>query len=203
MLTVEQLRDRIGSIEPTPGGGSASIVAGTLGVASIHKGVVVSLKKLAANSARYSSLSDLSSKTSALMSVLSELADVDSRAFQSYLEASALPRTTESEKLVRQDARQTALVRATRVPLEAAIAMGRGMKFAEEGVGLVDAHVRSEVLTGVILLRASIRSVLLNVDANLSGISDASLRDVLKQQRDKLERDAVIPADTVASQIQT
>ena len=188
MLTAAQLRDRVASIDPTPGGGSVSIVTAALAVASIHKGIVVSLKKLTVDSARHKSLLDMRSQTSALMVSLSQLADADSLAFQGYLEASALPQATEAEKATRKIAKEASLVRATQVPLEAAVEMGRGLESAEAATGLVDTHVRSEVSAGGMLLRASIRSVLLSVDANLPGISDASMRAALKQQRDELER---------------
>ena len=188
MLTAAQLRDRVASIDPTPGGGSVSIVTAALAVASIHKGIVVSLKKLTVDSARHKSLLDMRSQTSVLMVSLSQLADSDSLAFQGYLEASALPQATEAEKATRKIAKEASLVRATQVPLEAAVEMGRGLESAEAATGLVDTHVRSEVSAGGMLLRASIRSVLLSVDANLPGISDASMRAALKQQRDELER---------------
>ncbi len=186
-LTVAQLRDQVASVDPTPGGGSVSIVAATLGVASIRKAVLVSLKRSSAVPAKHQSLVELSSTASALMTSLSGLADADSRAFADYLEASALPRTTESKKTLRRAAREAGLVRATKIPLEAAEVMGRGLDAAEAAARIVDAHVRSEVLTGEILLRASIKSLLLTVDANLPGISDAASRDALKLQRRELE----------------
>jgi formiminotetrahydrofolate cyclodeaminase len=199
MLTAAQLRDRVASSEATPGGGSVSIVAAVLAVASIHKGIVVSLKKLTVDSARHKSLLDMRSQTSALMDSLSQLADADSLTFQGYLEASALPQTTEAEKATRKTAKEASLLRATQVPLEAAVEMGRGLESAEAATGLVDTHVRSEVAAGGMLLRASIRSVLLSVDANLPGISDASLRAALKQQRDELERALIVPGDSVGT----
>lgn len=193
MLTAAELRDQVASTYPTPGGGSVSIIAAALGVASIHKGIVVSLKRAGADSVRNQKLLDIRFGTAALMVSLSELADADSRAFQSYLKACELPQTTEGEKMVRKAAREAGLVRATQVPLEAAAAMGRGLRFAEVSAGLVDLHVRSEVSTGAVLLRASIDSVLLNVEANLSGISDTAVRDALKLQRDELERTTALP----------
>jgi formiminotetrahydrofolate cyclodeaminase len=186
-LTAAQLRDQVASIDPTPGGGSVSIIAATLGMASIHKGVAVSLKKSAADLDRHQCLVDLASKASALMASLSELADADSRAFQSYLEACALPRTTEDEKATRKAAREAGLVRATQIPLDAAAEMSRGLEIAEAAARLIDQHVRSEVLAGGVLLRASIKSVLLSVDANLFGISDPAVRDAIRQQRNELE----------------
>jgi formiminotetrahydrofolate cyclodeaminase len=191
-LTAAQLRDQVASTDPTPGGGSVSIVAATLGVASIQKGVIVSLKNSAANIARHQALLDLSSRASALMASLSELADADPLAFQAYLEACALPRTTEDEKAFRRAAKENGLVRATRIPLEAATEMARGLDFSEAATKLVDPHVRSEVLAGGVLLRASIKSVLLSVDANLSGISDIAIRNALKLQRDELELAAAL-----------
>jgi methenyltetrahydrofolate cyclohydrolase len=192
-LTAAQLRDQVASTDPTPGGGSVSIVAATLGAASIQKGVTVSLKNSAANLPRRQVLLDLSSRASALVASLSELADADSLAFEGYLKACALPRTTEDEKAFRRAAKEEELVRATRIPLEAATEMVRGLEFAEAATRLIDPHVRSEVLTGEVLLRASIKSVLLSVDANLSGITDIAVRNALKLDRDKLELAAGLP----------
>jgi formiminotetrahydrofolate cyclodeaminase len=121
------------------------------------------------------------------MTSLSEFADADSLAFQAYLKARTLPRTTEDEKAFRRAAKEDGLVRATRIPLEAATQMARGLKFAEAATRLVDPNVRSEVLAGGVLLGASIKSVLLSVDANLSGIWDRATRHALKLQRDELE----------------
>jgi formiminotetrahydrofolate cyclodeaminase len=198
-LTAAQLRDKVSSSDPTPGGGSVSIIAAALAVASIHKGVAVSLKKLTVDSARRKCLLDIGSKTSSLMASLSELADADSQAFQDYLEASALPRTTEADKAIRKAAREASLVRATQVPLEAAVEMGRGLAYVEAAVELVDGHVRSEVLAGGLLIRASIRSVLLSVDANLPGISDASLGASLKRRREELERALTAPDEPAST----
>jgi methenyltetrahydrofolate cyclohydrolase len=191
-LTAAQLIDRVASTDPTPGGGSVSIITAVLGAASIQKAVTVSLKKSAVDFARHQSLLDLSYRGSALLASLSELADADSLAFQRYLKGCALPRTTENEEALRRTAREDGLVRATEVPLEAAAEMARGLEFAEAAASLVDIHVRSEVLAGRVLLQASIESVLLNVDANLPGISDETTRNALKLRRNELERVAGI-----------
>jgi formiminotetrahydrofolate cyclodeaminase len=195
-LTAAQLRDKIASIDPTPGGGSVSIVTATLAVAAIQKAVAVSLKNSAADLVRHQSLLDLSSIASRLMTSLSEFADADSHAFQYYLETFALPRKTEGERAFRRAAREAGLVRASQIPLKAAVEMGRGLKFAEAAAMLVDPHVRSEVLAGGVLLRASIKSVLLSVDANLPGIPDVATRDGLKLEREELERASIPPAET-------
>jgi formiminotetrahydrofolate cyclodeaminase len=129
------------------------------------------------------------------MATLSELADTDSLVFQGYLEACELPRATEGEKASRKAARETALMRATQIPLEAAVQMVQGLEFAETAATLIDDHVRSEVLAGEMLLRASIKSVLLNVDANLPGIADSAVREAIKLRRDDLERTVTASED--------
>jgi formiminotetrahydrofolate cyclodeaminase len=187
-LSAAQLRDHLSSVEPTPGGGSACIIAATLGAASVHKGIIVSLKRSATDPTRHQALLKLSSEVLVLIATLSELADADSVAFQDYLETSALPNTTENERAARKEARESSLVHATQIPLTAAVEMTRGLELAEAAADLVDAHVRSEVLSGSVLLRASIKSVLIGVDANLPGISDVVLREALRGRREELER---------------
>jgi formiminotetrahydrofolate cyclodeaminase len=73
--------------------------------------------------------------------------------------------------------------------------MDRGLELVEAAEKLVDPHVRSDVLAGGFLLRASIKSVLLSVDANLSGISDVALRNALRQQRNELGPESKLIAE--------
>jgi methenyltetrahydrofolate cyclohydrolase len=196
--TAAELRDRVASTDPTPGGGSVSIVTATLGLALIQKGIVVSLKKSAADIARHQKLIELDLAISDSIVSLSALADADSLAFNSCLEAGALPQTTEVEVALQRAAREAHMVKATQIPIESAVKMGRGVELGEAAAKVIDAHVRSEVLAGVVLLRASIKGVLLSVDANLPHISNSALRDALKLQRSELERAFTLPPDSVA-----
>lgn len=197
-VTAAQLTDRVSSTDPTPGAGSVSIVTATLGLALIQKGVVVSLKKSAANATRHQKLLELSTAISASIVALSALADADSHAFQNYLDAGALPRTTEGEVALRRATRESCILKATQIPIESAVEMGTGVELGEAAAKQIDAHVQSEVLAGVVLLRASIKGVLLSVDANLSCISDSALRDALKLRRIELERAFTPPPESVA-----
>lgn len=198
VATAAELRDRAASTDPTPGGGSVSIVTATLGLALVQKGVAVSLKKSAADIARNQRLLELNLAISTLMASLSVLADADSLAFRSYLEAGALPQATESEVALRRATREAHMVKATQIPIESAVKMGRGVELGETAAKVIDAHLRSEVLAGVVLLRASIKGVLLSVDANLPRISNSALRDNLKLQRSELERAFALPPESVA-----
>ena len=171
------------------------MITATFGLALIHKGAAVSIKKASADLVRGRQLLNLSSKILTSIGSLSALADADSDAFQSYLRAGALPCTTERERSSRKAAREASLLRATQIPLQSAVEMDRGLEFVEAAEKLVDTHVRSDVLAGGFLLRASIKSVLLSVDANLSGISDVALRNALRQQRNELGPESKLVAE--------
>ena len=202
-LTATEVRDQVASISPAPGGGSVSIITASFGVALLQKGTNISLKRPAGDLARQQTLLDLQVKISSSMESLSRLADADSSAFQSYVNACSLPHATETEKAARKASMDESLLCATQIPLESAAEMVRGLELAETAVKVADAYVLSDIFAGALLLHASIRSVLLNVDANLPGIPDVGVGEILKQQRAGLERASTLRAEAVAEEFQT
>jgi len=98
--------------------------------------------------------------------------DDDSRAYQAVVDAMRLPRATEEEQDARRAAVQTAMLGATRVPLET-------MRFCQQALGgavVVAAHghrnAATDTGTAVELLAAALRSAGMNVDVNLQHVSD-------------------------------
>ena len=63
--------------------------------------------------------------------------------------------------------------------------MARALEFTETALDVADGHVMSDVVAGALLLHTSIRSVLLNVDANLGSIQDAAQREVQRTKKAK------------------
>jgi formiminotetrahydrofolate cyclodeaminase len=201
-LATAQVRDQAASIRPTPGGGSISIIAATLGLALVHKGASISLKRSNDTPNKQEALAALCTSVSSSIASLSSLADADSRAYQSYIEARSLPRATEAEKSVRRVSMEAGLLHATQVPLTAAAEMCRALEFAETAIKLSDAHLLSDVFAGALLIQTSIQSVLLSVDANLSGISDAE-REAIRRDRTALESTSIARGEAVAQAHQT
>jgi formiminotetrahydrofolate cyclodeaminase len=199
MLTAAGLRDKVASTDPTPGGGCVSIVTAAFALALIQKGVVVSLKRSEVDVVRHQKLLELNTVVSASIVSLTALADADARAFQRYLKAGALPQTTDLEVALRRAERESCIVKATEIPIESAANMGIGVEIGEKAAKLIDRHLQSEVLAGVVLLRASIKAVLLSVEANLSYISDVALRDTLKLKRIEIEHAFAPSRESVAS----
>jgi formiminotetrahydrofolate cyclodeaminase len=201
--TMAQVRDQTASIHPTPGGGAISIIAATLGLALVHKGASISLKRSNDDPNRQETLAALCAKVSASIASLSSLTDADSRAYQGYMEARSLPRETEAEKSVRKASMEARLLHATRVPLTAAAEMCRALEFAETAIKLSDAHLLSDIFAGALLIRTSIQGVLLSVDANLSGISDVEIHGAIKSERAELDGASITCGEAIAQAYQT
>jgi formiminotetrahydrofolate cyclodeaminase len=202
-LTAAQVRDLTASLSPTPGGGSISILTGTLALALVHKGASISLKRPTEDAARRESLVDLCAKVSSTITSLSSLADADSHAYRSYLAARSLPRATEAEKSARQASMEAELLRATQIPLTSATEMCRALEFAETAVTLSDKHLLSDIFAGALLIRTAVQAVLLTVDANLPGIPDAGIREALKKERVDLESASIARGEAIAQAYQS
>jgi formiminotetrahydrofolate cyclodeaminase len=197
-LTAAQVRDLAASLAPTPGGGSISIFTAALGLALVHKGASISLKRSGEDVTRRDALVTLCGKVTTSIASMSTLADDDAQAFESYLQARALPRVTEDEKLHRATAMESAVLQSTRIPLASAKEICAALQYAETAIDLSAHHLLTDIFAGVLLMQASVRAVLLNVDANLSHLSDAEMRSTLQQQRTELERSSNTHCESIA-----
>jgi methenyltetrahydrofolate cyclohydrolase len=186
-LNMAEMRDLVASVKPTPGGGSVSVVSAVFGLALISKGIAISIRHVDAESPRHQILLEAKNSLGISMKRLGAFADADANTFQTYLRARAMPHITEDETQARTLAMNTALLDAIRIPLEAAREMCTCMAVADTATKLSDDRVLSDVVAGALLLRASISSVLLNVDINLVHLSDSALREQLHSQRVQLE----------------
>jgi methenyltetrahydrofolate cyclohydrolase len=185
-LDATQVRDQTASLSPTPGGGSISVFTATLGLALVHKGASISLKRTGEDAARREALCELCETISSALVLMSGFADDDSQAFRSYLEARSLPRTTDEEKVLRDKAMEAAILQASRIPITAAREICAALQQAERAVNLSDRHLLTDIVGGALLMKAAVDAVLLNVDANVPLLSDEGMRVSLKQERAEL-----------------
>jgi formiminotetrahydrofolate cyclodeaminase len=95
------------------------------------------------------------------------------------------------------------LLRATQIPLTSAAEMCRALELAETSIKLSDGHLLSDIFAGALLIRAAVQGVLLNVDANLSGISDAGIQAATKRERVELEGASIARGEAIAQAYQT
>ena len=182
LQTLADVRDTAASDRPTPGGGSITAVAATLGLSLVLMALAITLKKTPDDPA----LAQLDQEGRELLDRLTPHADRDIALFSQFMDALALPRDTPAQKDARQRARQQALLDATHGPLDAATDVARALGLARRALPLASRHVRSDVLAGADLLHGALRGVLRNVDINLPGIRDEATRASLQQRADAL-----------------
>lgn len=198
-LKLREFSDRLASAAPTPGGGSASAVAGSLAAALVAMVGRLTLGKLEGeeHAAERAQMEQAVERADRLRRELLELADRDAAAFEQVMAAYKLPKSTEEEKEKRRATLQEALKGATEVPFSIAEICGEVLQLDQT---MADRGVRSAVSdagTAASLAAASLHSALLNVDINLKYIKDEEFRRVYHRKREDLARQARVRRDAV------
>jgi formiminotetrahydrofolate cyclodeaminase len=174
-LTLAQFIDTLARPEPTPGGGTASAVAGAFGAALLV--MVAGLARSRTNAEEEkAALAGARAALTPLLTSFQSAADRDAAAFATVIAAYRLPKTTDEEKAARQAGIQQALRQATGVPLEtlqmAARALDEAVHVARHG----NRSAASDVGVAVLLLSAAAEGAMANVRVNLESLSDQAFR---------------------------
>ena len=178
--TLRAFSEDLASAGPTPGGGSAAAYAGALGAAL--NGMVARIATRKADSPR---LQAFVAETDALRLEFLRLIDADCDAYGDVAQAMKLPRATDQEKAARTERLQTALVSASRVPLEIAAASRRLLDACERAVEMAGPSTVSDVGVGALLAEACLRGAALNVMVNLASLKDAERVKELSEELDR------------------
>lgn len=183
-LTERSVRDLIAAIrspDPTPGGGSASALAGAIGgallamVAGLGRPATTDpgdLDRLAASGTRATELSDK----------LTLLIDADAQAYERVMSAYKLPKATDDEKRRRSDRIQSALEGAIAVPLDVMRLCTEAAEQATVIASFGNANAASDVRVALELLKAGFRGAQANVQINLTSLKDAMRVDALRAE---------------------
>ena len=167
---------RLGSAEPTPGGGAAAAVVGALGAALVEMtaNLTIGKPRLADVQAQATSIQQHASE---LRRTLERLGAADAEAFEHVGAAYKLPRGDDAQKAERAQAIQASLRLAADVPLETARAAAEVVGVAEAAAPILNPAVISDVLVGALLAQAAVNSAALNVEINLASMTDPSTRE--------------------------
>ena len=196
-MAVEDLLDAFASSDPVPGGGSASALAGAVGVSLLM--MVASLPKTRTGAPEEAAdLSEASSRLCPLRESLTSLIDKDAEAYEGVLAAQRLPNTTDAEKAARRSAIESAIRGATDVPLETMRVCQQALRGAIIVARNGNPNAATDTGVGVQLLLAGLRGAGLNVDVNTGSITDAAYVARVKEEREELEREGTADAQTVS-----
>ena len=190
---LDDFRDRTASDSPTPGGGSAAMVAAATGVGL----VLMALRVTARRPETGDRLADLILSGERRLVELSDYADADIAVFEQYMAALRLPKETEDEKAARREAMAQAAVAATEVPLNSAQAVLEALDLARQAVAVAHQGIVSDVAAGSAILRGALTAVLYNVDINLKSIRDPAAAAEYAASREHLQRAGEDRAETV------
>ena len=187
--TVLDLLAAFRSSEPTPGGGSASALAGAVG-ASLFAMVAGLPKSRAATEEDAARLRAAASRCAELADHLAALVDRDSDAYDLVVSAYRRPKSTEEEKASRSAAIQDAMRAAIAAPLDVmracAAAVEQGVVIATLG----NPSASSDVQVALELLGAGVRGAKLNVEINLGSVKDQEYVSTIRGDVEEFERGA-------------
>jgi methenyltetrahydrofolate cyclohydrolase len=188
-LPVSELLAKFRSAEPTPGGGSASALAGAVG-ASLLAMVAGLPKPNATTENDLDRLAVAGRRCGELAVELEALIDRDSAAYDLVVGAFRLPRTTDEEKGARAAAIQKGLIAATEAPLDVmrrtAAALALAPTIAEHG----NQNASSDVGVAIGLLRAALLGARANVEINLGSLKDADYVTRVREESARLSGSA-------------
>jgi formiminotetrahydrofolate cyclodeaminase len=197
-LTVIELLDAFASSEPVPGGGSASALAGAVGVSLLM--MVAGLPKTRTGTPEErAALGAAAARLRPLRDVLTTLVDRDSEAYTLVLDAFRLPKGTDAEKTIRRDAIDHAMRAATDTPLETMRVCGQALGQAVAIAANVVRSAASDAGVGIELLRTALRGAALNVDTNLGEVKDQEYVARVRVERTQLEEASLADAARAAA----
>jgi formiminotetrahydrofolate cyclodeaminase len=183
-LPLSELIAGFRSTSPTPGGGSASALAGALGAALLAM-VAAMPKNRASTGAETSQLQSAAGRCSALSDVL---LDLDSEAYEAVMAAYRLPKASDEEKAVRKTAIQTAMRKAADTPLDTMRSAAEALEAAPVIARLGSANASSDAVVAIELLSAAVRGARANVEINLESLDDAAYVARLREEISEIDR---------------
>lgn len=174
--TLTQFFDDLASSAPTPGGGTASAMAGAMGTSLLM--MVAGLPKSRTNAdVERTTLDACRATLGELRAALTRAADDDATAFDAVMAAYRLPKATDEEKAVRKAAIARAMRGATEAPLTtlglSVQALACGVTVAQHG----NPSASSDVRVAALLLKAAAEGAAANIRINLDGMTDTDYRD--------------------------
>ncbi|MGI6131587.1 MAG: cyclodeaminase/cyclohydrolase family protein [Bacillota bacterium] len=183
-MTIRGFLDELASSSPAPGGGSASAVAGAMGVglAAMVAGLTDTCKMSAEDASR---VDEIKQRSKGLIQGLLGCADDDTAAFNDVMKAFRLPKQTDEEKRARREAIQMALKGAADAPHRTLQLAAEGMEMAACMAELGNDNAASDAGVGTLLLDTAMGGAIFNMQINLASIKD---QDFVAEMRSEIDR---------------
>lgn len=182
---VSELSARLSSVEPAPGGGSASAAVAALGAS-----LLVMTCNLTVGRERYrdaeEELVEARDELEPIRVMLLADIDRDADAYGGVVEALSMVKGSPEEREARKAAIQEATRRATEVPLDVARRAARALDLASTVARLGNPNALSDAGCGARFLEAGLRGALYNVRINLPSIRDEAFVSATTEEVSRL-----------------
>ena len=189
-MDIGQFLASLASPAPTPGGGSASALAGALSASLVAMVAGLSFEK---GKLKEREAKEIKKRALAIQKRLLRAVDEDARSFDGVMAAFRLPRTTEKQRLQRSTMIQRAYQKATVTPklvCEEAILL---LHYCRILTSKGNPNAWSDTRVAALLGNAALEGAILNVRINLASIADESFKKRmeglvarLQKKRDRL-----------------
>ncbi len=172
---------RLAAGTPTPGGGSASALAGAMAAALVR--MVANLTLARRQYARvHAEVREIEAAVARLQEEFLGLVVRDAEAFEGILAARRLPRETDEEKASRHQALQEAVREAARVPLATAERAVKVLEFLLHIVAVGPESALTDALVATSLAQAAVQGAAANVQVNVASLEDTGLAGQFQAQ---------------------
>lgn len=188
-LTMEEFVEKTGSGAPTPGGGSISALAGSLGAA-----LNVMVYELTQGKKVYTAFEPelrikIDTSAEKLKEISSQLLvemENDTHAFDSVMDAFKMPKETDLEKQSRAEAIQEGYKTAIEVPLKIANLCLESLFLMESLSIHGNVNAITDVGVGALLGYVGVEGALLNVRINLNSIDKGEYKEEIEEKIEKI-----------------
>lgn len=194
--TCYEFIDALASKAPIPGGGGASALIASIGVAL---GCMVG--NLTVGKKKYvdveEDILELLNKSQALIDRTNILVQKDAEVFEPLSKAYRLPSETEQQRMDKEAILQKELIKATMVPLEIAECSLEGIKLMEQYAKKGSRLVISDAGVGAVFCKSALQGAKLNVLINLKLMEDETLKKELQNRITVIETEGLVLADKI------
>lgn len=172
--TLKEFAEETSRESPAPGGGTISAFMGALAAALGTMVANLSAHKRGWDD-RWEEFSKWAEKGQEIMTVLLNLVEEDTMAFNGFMDALSLPNQTDEERLKRHDAIQKATVEAAQVPLTTMRTAMKAFDLCKAMAEMGNQASVSDAGVGAVAARAAVKGAGLNVRINAAAIEDKDI----------------------------
>ncbi len=165
-MEIEHFLHKLGSSTPTPGGGSASALAGALSA---------SLVAMVAGLSKGKGMAGIRRKALTIQKRLYLAIEEDARSFDAVMVAFRLPKNSEKEKLRRKRAIQRAYLKATITPQLVCRKTMELLQFSRTLIQKGNPNAISDAWVGAFLADSALAGGLFNISINLGPLTEKTL----------------------------